>query len=259
MMIWDIFFLDVFGHFGPFEVSFFFVWLWMLLSQDGQTFVLLSGRPRETRPLSLYLDFLSFPIGFSRRLTLNTSVAGVASNPCTCQLHLGCTLTNCQALVVEKEIQVLPNWEENLKDFHCLLVHICTPWGLKIPSSWGPVFPINFACFRMRVTTRGLFDFYEDLFGSMANDKDSPPKMKQILVLESLESWVGRVVDPKNSPFRYHTTKATMLEGLYGIHLRNWKSLHHPNNYKTILPVCCQSGIPTTSPKKSCTWVPKRH
>ena len=43
MMIWDMFFLDVFGHFGPFEVSFFFcVWLWMLLSQDGQTFVLFS-------------------------------------------------------------------------------------------------------------------------------------------------------------------------------------------------------------------------
>ena len=35
-------FSDVFGHFGPFEVSFFFVWLWMLLSQDGQTFVLFS-------------------------------------------------------------------------------------------------------------------------------------------------------------------------------------------------------------------------
>ena len=83
--------------------------------------------------------------------------------------------------------------------------------------------------------------------------------MKQILVVESLESWVGRVVDPKNPPFRYHTTKATMLEGLYGIHLRNWKSLHHPNIYKTILPVCSQSGIQTTSPKKYCTWVPKRY
>jgi len=38
----------------------------------------------------------------------HSRVAGVASNPCTCQLHLGCTLTNCQALVMEKEIQVLP-------------------------------------------------------------------------------------------------------------------------------------------------------
>ena len=210
MMIWDMFFLDVFGHFGPF---FFCLWLWMLSSQDGQTFVLFSrSTPKNMENnvemlegsqgdlfddagqglnefripsihmytymylyfciffvflilhflsaawhclnfsafFSSHLEFLSIPMDFSRRLTLNTCVAGVASNPCTCQLHLGCTSTNCQALVMEKEIQVLPEkktWKTSI-----VSIYIVSNHGGSRSKVHAKVFPINFTCFRMQVT-----------------------------------------------------------------------------------------------------------
>ena len=156
MMIWDMFFLDVFGHFGPFEVSFFFVWLWMLLSQDGQTFVLLSGRPRETWPLSLF-GFSVLPHWIFQ--TLDTEHQ--RGRCCFESLHMSVAprmhLNKLPSLGDgEKRSKFYPIWEENLKDFHCLLVHICTPWGLKIPSSWESLSYQFCLRLRMRVTARGL-------------------------------------------------------------------------------------------------------